>query len=62
MNTMELDGIQIILLRCYEDLTQKGFSFSEIRKGRKPGTLVSTLNDPILGIPAILIGLDGEIS
>ncbi|MDC0432073.1 hypothetical protein OAL90_00365 [Hyphomicrobiales bacterium] len=47
---------------CYEDLTQKGFSFSEIRKGRKPGTLVSTLNDPILGIPAILIGLDGEIS
>ena len=33
----------------------------EIRKGRKPGTLVSTLKNPILGIPTILIGLDGGV-
>ena len=45
----------------YESLIGKGFELSEIRKGRKPGTLVSTLKNPILGIPTILIGLDGDV-
>ena len=40
------------------DLIEDGFGFSEIRKGRKKGTLVSTLKEPILNIPTILIGLE----
>ena len=43
---------------CYNALLKDGFSFSEIRKGRKKGTLVSTLKKPILNIPTILIGLE----
>lgn len=46
---------------CYRNLIDKGFDLSEIRKGRKPGTLVSTLKNPMLGIPTILIGLEGEV-
>ena len=46
---------------CYRSLIDKGFDLSEIRKGRKPGTLVSTLKNPMLGIPTILIGLEGEV-
>ena len=48
--------------RCYKSLVNNGFDLSKIRKGRKSGTLVSTLKNPILGIPTILIGLNGEIS
>ena len=40
-----------------EELIKDGFGFSEIRKGRKKGTLVSTLKEPMLNIPTILIGL-----
>ena len=46
---------------CYRSLISKGFELSEVRKGRKPGTLVSTLKNPMLGIPTILIGLEGEV-
>ena len=44
--------------KCYNALLNNGFSLSEIRKGRKEGTLVSTLKEPILNIPTILIGLE----
>ena len=44
--------------KCYNSLLNDGFSLSEIRKGRKEGTLVSTLKKPILNIPTILIGLE----
>ena len=44
--------------KCYNDLVNDGFSLSEIRKGRKEGTLVSTIKEPILNIPTILIGLE----
>ena len=43
---------------CYKRLIEDGFGFSEIRKGRKKGTLVSTLKEPMLNIPTILIGLE----
>tara|TARA_Y100001970_G_scaffold281782_1_gene393268 strand:+ start:58 stop:900 length:843 start_codon:yes stop_codon:yes gene_type:complete len=43
---------------CYNSLLKDGFNLSEIRKGRKKGTLVSTLKKPILNIPTILIGLE----
>ena len=46
---------------CYRSLISKGFELSEVRKGRKPGTLVSTLKNSMLGIPTILIGLEGEV-
>ena len=42
----------------YKRLIEDGFGFSEIRKGRKKGTLVSTLKEPMLNIPTILIGLE----
>tara|TARA_B100000609_G_C17209319_1_gene432846 strand:+ start:1102 stop:1932 length:831 start_codon:yes stop_codon:yes gene_type:complete len=44
--------------KCYNDLLKNGFRLSKIRIGRKEGTLVSTLKDPILNIPTILIGLE----
>lgn len=44
--------------KCYDDLINDGFRLSEIRAGRKEGTLVSTLKEPILNIPTILIGLE----
>ena len=44
--------------KCYNDLINDGFRLSEIRAGRKEGTLVSTLKEPILNIPTILIGLE----
>ena len=44
--------------KCYDSLLKNGFRLSEIRIGRKEGTLVSTLKDPILNIPTILIGLE----
>ena len=44
--------------KCYNKLIDDGFSLSEIRKGRKEGTLVSTMKEPILNIPTILIGLE----
>ena len=49
-------------IKSYENLVKKGFIFSKIRKGRKVGTLVATLNEPPLGIPTILIGQDGGVS
>ena len=44
--------------KCYNNLINDGFSLSEIRKGRKEGTVVSTIKEPILKIPTILIGLE----
>ena len=44
--------------KCYDNLINDGFRLSEIRAGRKEGTLVSTLKEPILNIPTILIGLE----
>lgn len=44
--------------KCYNDLVEEGLKFSEIRKGRKKGTIVSTLKNPMLNIPTILIGLE----
>tara|TARA_B100001113_G_scaffold143346_1_gene117327 strand:- start:66 stop:659 length:594 start_codon:yes stop_codon:yes gene_type:complete len=44
--------------KCYNKLIDDGFSLSEIRKGRKEGTVVSTMKEPILNIPTILIGLE----
>ena len=49
-------------IKSYENLVKKGSIFSKIRKGRKVGTLVATLNEPLLGIPTILIGQDGAVS
>lgn len=44
--------------KCYNDLVEEGLKLSEIRKGRKKGTIVSTLKNPMLNIPTILIGLE----
>ena len=44
--------------KCYDYLLNDGFRLSKIRAGRKEGTLVSTLKEPILNIPTILIGLE----
>ena len=41
-----------------ERLSQNNINVSEVRKGRKKGTLVSTLKEPMLNIPTILIGLE----
>ena len=43
--------------KCYNNLINDSFSLSKIRKGRKEGTVVSTVKEPILNIPTILIGL-----
>ncbi len=43
---------------CHKRLSESNFDLSEIRKGRKPGTLVSTIRNAPLNIPTILIGLD----
>ncbi len=43
---------------CHKRLSENNFDISEIRKGRKPGTLVSTIKNAPLNIPTILIGLD----
>ena len=45
---------------CHKRLMLSDFNLSEIRKGRKPGTIVSTVKDAPLMIPSIIIGLDNH--
>lgn len=45
---------------CHKRLMLSNFNLSEIRKGRKPGTIVSTVKDAPLMIPSIIIGLDNH--
>jgi len=44
-----------------ERLTQTGVSVSEVRTGRKKGTLVATVKPETHGIPTLLIGQDPEL-
>ena len=43
---------------CHKRLSKLDFTPSEIRKGRKPGTLVSTIKKTPVNIPTIIIGSD----
>lgn len=45
---------------CHKRLILSDFNLSEVRKGRKPGTAVSTVKDAPLMIPSIIIGLDNH--
>jgi len=44
----------------HKRFSERGFSISPIRKGRKEGTLVSTIKDAPLSVPTIIIGSDKE--
>ena len=44
--------------KCHKRLISSNFDMSEVRKGRKPGTIVSTIRNAPLLIPTIIIGLD----
>ena len=44
----------------HKRLSKRGFNISPIRKGRKEGTLVSTIKDAPLSVPTIIIGPDKE--
>ena len=44
--------------KCHKRLIDSNFDLSEIRKGRKPGTIVATIRNAPLKIPTIIIGLD----
>ena len=44
--------------KCHKRLIDSNFDMSEVRKGRKPGTIVSTIRNAPLLIPTIIIGLD----
>jgi len=44
--------------KCHKRLTDSNFDMSEVRKGRKSGTIVSTIRNAPLLIPTIIIGLD----
>ena len=46
------------LRSCHERLLKSNFKLSEVRKGRKPDTLVSTIKNAPVDIPTIIIGLD----
>ena len=44
--------------KCHKRLIGSNFDMSEVRKGRKPGTIVSTIRNAPLLIPTIIIGLN----
>ena len=44
--------------KCHKRLIDSNFELSEIRKGRKPGTVVATIRNAPLKMPTIIIGLD----
>ena len=44
--------------KCHKRLIDSNFDLSEIRKGRKPGTIVATIRNAPLKMPTIIIGLD----
>ena len=44
--------------KCHKRLIDSNFDMSEVRKGRKPGTIVSTIRNAPLLIPTIIIGSD----
>lgn len=44
-----------------ERVAQEGLDVSEVRKGRKPGTLVCTVRKPTHGVPTLLVGPDPEV-
>ena len=44
--------------KCHKRLVDSNFELSEIRKGRKPGTVVATIRNAPLKMPTIIIGLD----
>ncbi|MBP57074.1 MAG: hypothetical protein CML89_05130 [Rhodobiaceae bacterium] len=44
--------------KCHKRLIDSNFELSEIRKGRKPGTIVATIRNAPLKMPTIIIGLD----
>ena len=44
--------------KCLKRLIDSNFELSEIRKGRKPGTVVATIRNAPLKMPTIIIGLD----
>ena len=48
------------LRSCHERLLKSNFKLSEVRKGRKPDTLVSTIKNAPVDIPTIIIGLDAQ--
>ena len=48
------------LKSCHERLLKSNFTLSEIRKGRKPDTLVSTIKNAPVDIPTIIIGFDAQ--
>ena len=41
-------------------LTKAGVNVSEVRKGRKPGTLVATVRDSTCGVPTLIVGPDPQ--
>jgi len=41
-------------------LAAAGVNVSEVRKGRKPGTLVATVRDSTCGVPTLIVGPDPE--
>ena len=44
--------------KCHKRLIDSNFDLSELRKGRKPGTIVATIRNAPLKMPTIIIGLD----
>ena len=44
--------------KCHKRLIDSNFELSEIRKGRKPGTVVATIRNAPLKMPTIIISLD----
>ena len=46
------------IYKCHKRLIDSNFELSEIRKGRKPGTVVATIRNAPLKMPTIIIGLD----
>jgi len=41
-------------------LAKAGVNVSEVRKGRKPGTLVATVRDGTCGVPTLIVGPDPD--
>ncbi|MEO0962858.1 MAG: VOC family protein, partial [Pseudomonadota bacterium] len=41
-------------------LASNGVNVSEVRKGRKPGTLVATVRDKSGGVPVLIVGPDPD--
>lgn len=41
-------------------LAKAGVNVSEVRKGRKPGTLVATVRDSTCGVPTLIVGPDPQ--